>query len=206
MSVDFNGSEETIELILRTIVSVNQIIIFGAVADLCKELSKDSQVAGKLAANEDLESMEILSGLPIADPHTNAELQGNSIMPENCEGFISSTLRTRNCKRPLRMLARNWKHRWLLLCFARQARRVSTGRPVARPMRSNQNLRVSLEASESTRLRMEDSLPNSHEEHIAGKGDNSLQHYNLVHKIYSYAPSQEDTRSKSSSGYGMRET
>ena len=40
-----------------------------------------------------------------------------------------------------------------------------------------------LEASESTRLRMEESLPNYHEDHIAGKGDNSLQHYNLVHKF-----------------------
>ena len=39
-----------------------------------------------------------------------------------------------------------------------------------------------LKASESTRLRMEESLPNYHEDHIAGKGDNSLQHYNLVHK------------------------
>ena len=38
-----------------------------------------------------------------------------------------------------------------------------------------------LEASESTRLRMGESLPNHHEDHIAGKGDNSLQHYNLVH-------------------------
>ena len=40
-----------------------------------------------------------------------------------------------------------------------------------------------LEASESTRLRMEESLPKYHEDHIAGKGDNSLQHYNLVHKF-----------------------
>ena len=40
-----------------------------------------------------------------------------------------------------------------------------------------------LEASESTRLRMEESLPNHHEDHIAGKGDNSLQHYKLVHKF-----------------------
>ena len=40
-----------------------------------------------------------------------------------------------------------------------------------------------LEASESTRLRMAESLPNYHEDHIAGKGDNSLQHYNLVHKF-----------------------
>ena len=40
-----------------------------------------------------------------------------------------------------------------------------------------------LEASESTRLRMGESLPNHHEDHIAGKGHNSLQHYNLVHKF-----------------------
>ena len=40
-----------------------------------------------------------------------------------------------------------------------------------------------LEASESTRLRIEESLPNHHEDHIAGKWDNSLQHYNLVHKF-----------------------
>ena len=40
-----------------------------------------------------------------------------------------------------------------------------------------------LEASESTRLRMEESLPNYHEDHNAGKGNNSLQHYNLVHKF-----------------------
>ena len=39
-----------------------------------------------------------------------------------------------------------------------------------------------LEASES-RLRMEDSRPNNHEDHFAGKGDNSPQHYNLVHKF-----------------------
>ena len=40
-----------------------------------------------------------------------------------------------------------------------------------------------LDASESTRLRMEESLPRYHEEHVAGKGDKSLQHYNLVHKF-----------------------
>ena len=36
---------------------------------------------------------------------------------------------------------------------------------------------------ESTRMRMEDSPPNHHEDHIAGKEDNSLQHHNLVHKF-----------------------
>ena len=40
-----------------------------------------------------------------------------------------------------------------------------------------------LEASESARLRMEESLPNYHEDHNAGKGNNSLQHYNLFHNF-----------------------
>ena len=40
-----------------------------------------------------------------------------------------------------------------------------------------------LEADESTRMRMGNSIPSNHEDHIAGKGENSLQHYNLVHKF-----------------------
>ena len=70
-------------MILRTNVSVNQLSIYGAVADLSKELSDDSEVAWKLAANEDSESMEIPTELPVADPHTNAESQGNLL--QDCE-------------------------------------------------------------------------------------------------------------------------
>ena len=40
-----------------------------------------------------------------------------------------------------------------------------------------------LEASEFTRMRMEESRPNYYEYHVAGRGDNSLQHYSLVHKF-----------------------
>ena len=40
-----------------------------------------------------------------------------------------------------------------------------------------------LEANEFTRMRMGNSIPSNHEDHIAGKGENSLQHYNLVHKF-----------------------
>ena len=47
------------------------------------------------------------------------------------------------------------------------------------------------EASESTRLRMEESLPNHHEDTV------TLQ---FGTQIYSYASSHEDSRSKSSSG------
>ena len=40
-----------------------------------------------------------------------------------------------------------------------------------------------LEGSDSTRLRMGESLPNHHEDHIAGRGNNPLKHYKLVHKF-----------------------
>ena len=57
-----------------------------------------------------------------------------------------------------------------------------------------------LEASESTRVRMEESLPKYHEDHIAGNFTAALQYGT---QIYSYASSNEDTRSKSSSGSKM---
>ena len=60
-----------------------------------------------------------------------------------------------------------------------------------------------LEADESTRLRMGNSVPNHHEDHIAGKGDNSLRHYKFGSQIYSYASSYENSCGKSSSGQGM---
>ena len=50
-------------------------------------------------------------------------------------------------------------------------------------MSSNQKLACILEANESTRMGMEESLPKYHENPIAGKGYKSLQHYNLVHKF-----------------------
>ena len=40
------------------------------------------------------------------------------------------------------MLARNWKHQWLPLCFARSARTIRIVGTVINPIRSNQNLRV----------------------------------------------------------------
>ena len=45
-TIHFNGSDETKELILRTVISVNQLSVCGAVADLCKELARDSRGAG----------------------------------------------------------------------------------------------------------------------------------------------------------------
>ena len=55
-----------------------------------------------------------------------------------------------------------------------------------------------LEANESTRMRVGNSEPSKHEDHIAGKGENSFGS-----QIYSYASSSENSSSKSSSGQGM---
>ena len=60
-----------------------------------------------------------------------------------------------------------------------------------------------LEASESTRLRMGESLPNHHEDHTAGKGDNSLQHYNLVHKFILMPQAMKIPAAKAGSGQGV---
>ena len=51
-------------------------------------------------------------------------------------------------------------------------------------------------------MRMGNSIPHHHEDHIAGEGENSLQHYYLVHK-FSYASSFENLYSKSSGGQEM---
>ena len=40
-----------------------------------------------------------------------------------------------------------------------------------------------VESHESTRQRLESALPKDHEDHIAGKGYNSMTHCNLVHKF-----------------------
>ena len=68
-SIQFNWGEKKKPLnwFLRTVNSVNQLGIYRAVADVCKDLSKDSELAVKLETNEDLESMEIPTDLPAAD-------------------------------------------------------------------------------------------------------------------------------------------
>ena len=63
-------------------------------------------------------------------------------------------------------------------------KKLETSVAPAMPCKSKKTkLACILEADESTRLRMGNSVPNYHQDHIAGKGENSLQHYNLVHKL-----------------------
>ena len=72
-SIQFNGSHENIELLLRTVISANQFSVHGAVADLCNELSEDLGTSGKPEAPDQLETMEILSGFSFTETYTNAQ-------------------------------------------------------------------------------------------------------------------------------------
>ena len=98
-------------------------------------------------------------------------------------GIFSLTPRTRNLRRPLRMLARNWKYQWLAPAMPCKILKSNENCGSGASDKVKTKLACILEAGGSTRLRMGESLPTHHEDHIAGKGDNSLQHYNMVHKF-----------------------
>ena len=61
-SIHYNGSDENIELLLRTVISANQLSVYGA-ADPCNELSEGSGASGKVEAPDHLETMETPTGL-----------------------------------------------------------------------------------------------------------------------------------------------
>ena len=97
-------------------------------------------------------------------------------MNENCEGSISSTPRIRNSRKPSRTRVKSWKHQSMLPCKIKEKWELDL-------TKFKTKLACILEADESTRMRVANSKPKHHEDHIAGQEDNSLQHYNFVHKF-----------------------
>ena len=63
-----------------------------------------------------------------------------------------------------------------------------------------------VEVDESMRIRMEGSQSKNHEDHIAGRGINSLSHEKSGTQIYSHASSHENSRCKSTGGEIIRKT
>ena len=72
-SIHFNGSNETTELLLRSVISANQLSIFGARADLCDEVPNRISAPVKPAAPEHLEKVEIPTALFKAENSTNEQ-------------------------------------------------------------------------------------------------------------------------------------
>ena len=52
LSIHFCADEGTIETVLRTIISVNQLSIYGAVSDLCEEYKSCLERTGRLSAGQ----------------------------------------------------------------------------------------------------------------------------------------------------------
>ena len=65
---------KNIELIFRTIISANQPSVHGAVADLCKELYKDSKASGKSGAHEYLGTVDIPTEISTTDLYFDKEI------------------------------------------------------------------------------------------------------------------------------------
>ena len=104
-------------------------------------------------------------------------------MLEDYEKFISLTLRTRNSKKPLRMLARKLETPVAPAMPCKPCKKSKHGETRSKTNDFKSEFACILEASESTRMRIGESQPEYHEDHIAGRANNSLQHYNLVHKF-----------------------
>ena len=103
-------------------------------------------------------------------------------MLENCEESTSWTLRKRNSRKPSRMLEK-LETPMAPAVPCKTSKKSKNGEARSKTNDFKSKFACVLEASESTRMRMEESLPKNHEDHVAGKGDNSLQHYNLVHEF-----------------------
>ena len=104
-------------------------------------------------------------------------------MLEDYEESFSLTLRTRSSRKPWRAQEENWKRQWGPSMPCKICKKNKHGEIRSKTSDLKFKFACILEVSESTRMRMEETLPKYHEDHITGKGDNSLQHYNMVHKF-----------------------
>ena len=104
-------------------------------------------------------------------------------MQEDYEESISLTLRTWSSRKSSKNARRKLETPMAPAMPCKTCKKSKHGETRSKTHDYKSKFACILEASESTRLRMEESLPNYHEERIAGKGDNSLQHCNMVHKF-----------------------
>ena len=76
-TIHFNGSTENTELLLQMVISVNQLSLCWAVADMIAELPVDQRAPGKPVASGRLDEQEIITEPPLAELQANEERQGN---------------------------------------------------------------------------------------------------------------------------------
>ena len=99
-------------------------------------------------------------------------------MQEDYEESIPLTLKIRNSNRPLRMAARKLETPMAPAMLCKTSKKCKHEETRSKTHDFKTKLVCIVEASESTRLRVEET-----EDHVGGKGDKSLQHYNMIHKF-----------------------
>ena len=111
----------------------------------------------------------------------------NLIMLDNWEASTLLIRMMKKTKKSFNMRGGSWKCLWTLICRAKKGTespsnsRVTGARLQAPNKVPKTKYACTVEAHESTRQPLEPSLPKNHEDHIAGKGYNSMTHYNLAH-------------------------
>ena len=90
----FNENKGNIELLLRTVISVNQLSIYRAVTDLCKELNKNSAEYSAEDSSEDSESSNLQ-----CLKNARLSLGGNATISETDTSRTSTTSTTRSATR-----------------------------------------------------------------------------------------------------------
>ena len=76
-SMHFNGSTQNIELLLQMVISVDQLSIYGAVADMIDEIPVVQRAVGKPKAPSQPDKADILTQSLLEEVQANEERQGN---------------------------------------------------------------------------------------------------------------------------------
>ena len=104
-------------------------------------------------------------------------------MQEDYEESISLTLRTWSTRKPSGAQEENLETPVAPAMPCKTCKKSKHGETRSKTNDFKSICACILEASEFTRVRMEESPPKYHEDYIERKGDNSLQNYNSVHKF-----------------------
>ena len=105
-------------------------------------------------------------------------------MPEDYEEFISLTLRDKEFKETIKNACKKLETPMAPAMPCKTSKKSKQEETRGKTNEFKSKFACILEASESQECVWENfSLPNHHADHNAGKGNNSLQHHNLVHKF-----------------------
>ena len=121
-------------------------------------------------------------------------------MQDDYEESISLNLRTRSSKKRVGMLENKLGTPMAPAMPCKTCKKSNNGRPVARLMISRLNLRVSWKPVNPQECVWENHYQIIMKTILQEKGDNSLQHYNLVHKFIPMPQALKNSSRKGRSG------